>query len=455
MYFKKSKFLIVGISKSGYSACSALLDLQAECYIYDDNITNNNQKLIDELCARGATLVTDEQVKHTLELVDVVILSPGVPIDNEIPISARKLKKNVIGEMELASYLINAVIIAVTGTNGKTTTCSMINHVLQCDGQRSHLLGNVGVPLSSKARKLDYDDIAVVEVSSFQLETISRFTPHVACVLNISPDHLSRHYNMENYVYLKSKLLRNLKESEYAVLNDDDTVVKEFATKTRANIIYFSLQRQVNGAYLFNDCLYWKGELIIEINKLQISGGHNLMNALATICVCKVLGICNESIALALASFKGVMHRQQEVCSINGVKYVNDSKATNPDSTINAINTINSNTILLLGGCDKGSGYERLFKQIASNEMITQVILFGQSREKLHTIATNQGVKSLSLVADFETAVKLSFLLEQKGDTILLSPACSSFDEFSGYEERGDKFIQLVRQRELQIKKDE
>ncbi len=450
MYFKKSKFLVVGISKSGFSACNALLNLGAECYIFDDNPSETTLKLMDQLVQNGAKMVDRVEIEDVVKNIDVAVISPGVPIDNEIPILCRKNKKNVIGELELSYYLINSPIIAITGTNGKTTTCSLVNHVLKSANLNSYLVGNVGTPVCSKVSELNFDSVAVTEVSSFQLETVVKFTPHVACVLNVSPDHLSRHYNMENYVYLKSKLLHNLRESEFAVLNEDDQAVRDFASKTRAKVVFVSILKQTHGAYIFENTVYWKGEEIIKVDQINLKGGHNLQNVLACVCICKIMDIPNETICEGIKTFKGVAHRQQEICCCNGVRYVNDSKSTNPDSTYQALQNGCENVILLLGGRYKNSGYEKLFDYISKCKAVKNIIIFGQSREELYKIAMQSGLKQVNCVQNFEFAVRLAFVLEQSGDVVLLSPACSSFDEFSGFEERGERFISLVNEHVLQ-----
>ena len=301
------------------------------------------------------------------------------------------------------------------------------------------------IPLSSKCE--DDCEIAVTEVSSFQLETIARFTPHIACVLNISPDHLTRHYNMENYVYLKSRILKNLRESEYAVLNADDERICEFAMNTRGKAVYFSLSKEVDGAYVKNGVIYWQNEEIIGVNELPLKGAHNLQNVVASVCICKLLGIDKESIKKGIIQFKGIKHRMQILESCDGVTYINDSKATNANSTLSAVNWIDKPFILLLGGKEKGDGYEDLFSKLKTNENLKEIIIFGESRNTLHKTACSKGIERINLTVGFENAVKLAFLTASKGDCILLSPACSSLDEFNGYEERGERFIELVNGR--------
>ena len=445
MYLRKSKFLIVGISKSGYNACKLLLMRGAECYLFDSDLNGKAQKFIKELIDKGAKLANKENIEDVISICDIVVLSPGVPIDNEIPILARRLKKNIIGELELGYYFTKSPIVAVTGTNGKTTTCSLIDFILKKAGINSCLAGNIGTPLTGECEKIDEKGIFVVEVSSYQLETIAKFTPHIACIINISPDHLTRHYNMDNYVYLKSRILRNLRESEFAVLNADDERITEFTQLTRAKPVFFSMAKEVDGAYLIDNKLYFKGEFIMDADKFALKGGHNLQNALVAICVCKLLGIEKDAIVNGLSEFRGVKHRIQEISRKEGIVYLNDSKSTNPASTISALSVIKSPTILLLGGREKGEGYDELFEKIKANPFIKEIIVYGECKDKLYNFAKRSFIDNVSVVKGFETAVKLAFLCLKEGYVLLLSPACSSFDEFENFEERGDRFIELVK----------
>ena len=296
MYLKKEKFLIVGVSKSGTSACELLLSKGAKCFVYDDAETETVKNAEKRLSEKGATIVYKSEVNELLAEITVVLLSPGVAIDHEIPVRAKKLGKRIIGELELAAELCVAPVIAVTGTNGKTTTCAMIDDILKSGGEKPILCGNVGTPFSSVLDKITDDTLVVLETSSFQLETVSRFAPHVAVITNITPDHLSRHYNMENYIYLKGKILANLRESEYAVLNYDDGIVREFGEKTRAKVVYFSAQNEVNGAYVSDDKIFYKGKYVADIKSLPVGGEHNVLNLLAAVCVAEIVGMTEEAI---------------------------------------------------------------------------------------------------------------------------------------------------------------
>jgi UDP-N-acetylmuramoylalanine--D-glutamate ligase len=372
-----------------------------------------------------------------------VVLSPGVPIDNDIPLKSKKLGKRIIGELELAYLYAKSPIIAVTGTNGKTTTCTMIDAILKESGVKSVLCGNIGTPVSKVLKDCNEESIIVAETSSFQLETVNSFTPHVAVITNVTPDHLSRHYNMENYLFIKSKILLNLRESEYAILNFDDPLVVKLAEKTRANVLYFSTKTRVNGAYVEDGKIYYKGKTISEIAELPISGEHNLLNFLAALCVAKIIGVSDESIVCSAKKFKGVKHRIEHVKTIGGVDYYNDSKATNVDATVKAIDAMVKPTILILGGKDKGLDYCELFEKIKRSQ-VKSVVITGESRFRMLDSAKEVGYEKVSVVEDFYLAIDIASLIAKDGDCVLFSPACSSYDKFTDFEQRGNCFIEYL-----------
>ena len=270
MYLKKTVFLVVGASKSGIGITELLLKRGAKCYVYDDGESDRVKDNVAFLVDKGAIATDKTEVFSLLRKIDAVVLSPGVAIDHEIPLAAKKLGKRITGELELASTFCPSPIIAVTGTNGKTTTCAMIDAVLKSAGISDKLCGNVGTPLSAVADDLTPDDVAVVEASSFQLETVRTFAPHVAVITNITPDHLSRHYNMDNYVFVKSKILSNLTETEYAVLCYDDPIVRSLDEKTRGKVVYFSVKEEVNGAYVSEGKIFYKGKYVADLSDLPI-----------------------------------------------------------------------------------------------------------------------------------------------------------------------------------------
>ena len=442
MYLKTMSFLVLGMQKSGISVANFLLSKGAKVLVYDEGVSESVKKNLKEAELNGAKICLDPMLE--IEGVDVLVLSPAVPVDHKVSIRAKELNKRIIGEFELASNYTTNLVVGITGTNGKTTTCSIVDYTLNKAQIKSTLVGNIGVPFSSKITSANSEDVFVAEVSSFQLETINRFVPHIACILNITPDHLNRHYTMENYLFLKSKLLLNLRESEYAVLNYDDNLVSQLSSKTRGKVVWFSLNGKVDGAYVDGDFIYYKGEVVTSIKELRIVGLHNVQNALASICILKILGLSNTQIAEGLKTFEGVKHRVQKVRTLNGVTYYNDSKSTNADSCKKAVESVCEPTILIMGGFDKGLNYEDLMGTIKQNEKIKKIIFTGQSAKNMYAYAVKAGLEEVSIVKDFTLAVTLASSMASSGYSVLLSPATSSFDEFGSFEERGDRFIEIV-----------
>ena len=443
MYFKNQKFMVAGMSKSGEGCARCLLKRGAEVYVYDDVISENITALMDELALLGAHPVNAENYAEAIRICDILVISPGIPIDNALPVAFRKQGKAILGEEELAAIYLRATAVAVTGTNGKTTTVSMLNSVLEVAGKCSKACGNIGNPLIGEVEELGFDDFAVIEISSFQLETLSSLRPHIAVVTNVTEDHLNRHYNMENYVFLKNKILRNLRESEYAVLNYDDETVRGFAQTTKAKVVYFSMHGQTDGAYYENGSIYFKGEKYFDVEDMILNGEHNIYNALACVAAAHILGLDKVKVAEAICSFKGIKHRIEVLRTVNGVTYVDDSKGTNVDATVKAVNSMTQPTVLLLGGKDKGYDYIPLFQQLKESKVV-HAIMYGENRFKLLNAAIKAGFVSFSLCAEFETAVHLARFVAKSGQTVLLSPASSSFDSFSNFEERGNAFAGLV-----------
>lgn len=443
MYFKNQKFLVAGLSKSGTAAAEFLLRRGAVTYLYDDVSGGAVEKNMRSLEEKGAVCVREETLNAALNECDVLVLSPGIPIDHALPVAFRKAGKRIVGESELGCLFLRAPLFAVTGTNGKTTTVTMLDEIFRAAGEKSVACGNIGLPLTACVEELDYGDIAVMEVSSFQLETLSSIRPHVAVVTNIAADHLNRHYSMENYIFLKSKLLRNMRESEYAVLNYDDPAVRKFADDARCGVRWFSVRERVHGACLYEGGLYYENEKVMNADELPLKGEHNLKNALAAICAAKIAGVPSEVIASALSHMQGVKHRIQTIAEINGVTYIDDSKGTNVDAALTAVACMQSDTVLLLGGKDKGYDYDELFVKLRASRAV-HFVLYGENRFRLLNSAVRANESHISLCDNFDTAVRLAAMTAKPGQCVLLSPASSSFDAFSGYEERGERFEQLV-----------
>ena len=442
MYPKRQVFLVLGLSRSGTSATAFLLERGAKVFLYDDVQSERLEKTAAELEEKGAKRIKREDLERVAERCDALVLSPGIPIDHPIAVAFKRAGKAVIGETELAARTMRCPIVAITGTNGKTTTFSLLTEILKKGGIDAYACGNIGAPMVDFCG-LGEDAVAVAEISSFQLETLNSLRPHVAIVLNVTEDHLNRHYTMENYVFLKRKLLKNLTEAEYAALNYDDETVRGFAENTKARVLWFSLKERVNGAYLENGAIYFNGEKVIPINELFSRSMHNVQNALAGVVAAKLMGVDTVSIATALSTFKGIAHRLEFIAEINGIKYVNDSKATNVDAAIKGVRSIATETVLLLGGKDKGYDYDKLFSALKESSVV-QTVLYGENRYKLLNAARKSGWENVTLCRGFSVALPIATMQARSGQTVLLSPASASFDEFASYEERGETFVKYV-----------
>ena len=443
MYPRRQSFLVYGLSRSGIAAAQFLLNKNASVYVYDDIESARVEKEVKALEDLGAKRVSKDHVANMVDKCDVLVLSPGIPIDHPIAVSFKKMGKSVVGECELAARFLQGNIIAVTGTNGKTTTVSMLTQVLQKGGIDAQVCGNIGTPMLN-LYPMKEGQVAVAEISSFQMETLNSLRPHIAMVLNITEDHLNRHYNMDNYVFLKRKLLKNLTEAEFAVLNYDDPIVRSFAEKIKAKVLYFSVRERVNGGYYEDGNLFLGKEKILALSDLPTAGIHNVQNALATITAAKIMGVSTQDIAAALSDFKGVKHRVEFILEKDGVRYIDDSKGTNVDATLKAVAAVDSEIVLLLGGKDKGYDYDKLFNGLKSSKVV-HAILYGENRFKLLDSARRKGFLNISVSDSFSFAVKIACIKATRGQTVLLSPASASFDEFANYEERGEKFVEIIR----------
>ena len=445
MYVKTQKFLILGASKSGYAVAKYLVEHGADCKIYEELKTPKVEKALERIKELGLTNLTREQALNALKEIDVLVISPGVPINHELAVKAKQLNKRIMGELEFAYSTFIPPIVAVTGTNGKTTTVTLIDAILERAEKLRQLVGNVGIPMTERLFETTNDTVLVTEVSSFQLESVNSFCPHVSCVLNISPDHLERHYGMENYVFLKKRIFKNQRESEYTILNFDDQTVKNFYPEVKSKVVWISVKGKVEGAYRREGKLYFYDEYVMEESALRLQGEHNVYNALFAIASAKLLGISNEYVVGALKDFKGVKHRIQFITEKNGVEYYNDSKATNTASTIGAIETMKRPTVLILGGSEKGESYGELFDKIKLS-MVKHVVITGASKYNMLSVAAEKNYTDVTLTDSFDFAIKIASLIAQNGDAVLFSPACASFDKFGSFEERGEAFIKAVEE---------
>ena len=436
--FANKKVLVLGLAKSGESAARLLDKLGAIVTVNDGKPFEENpaaQSLLEE----GIKVVTGG---HPLELLDedfeLMVKNPGIRYDNPMVKKALEKEIPVITEVELAYLISDAPIIGITGSNGKTTTTTMIAEVLTAGGQNGLPSGNIGFPASQVATTATKNDTLVMELSSFQLMGIETFHPEIAVITNLMPTHIDYHGSFENYVAAKWNIQKNMSKSDFLVLNFNQTLAKELAAKTQATVVPFSTTEKVDGAYLEGNMLTFRGEPVMAADELGVPGSHNVENALATIAVAKLRGIENQVIKETLAGFGGVKHRLQYVGEINHVKFYNDSKSTNILATQKALSGFdNSKVILIAGGLDRGNEFDELVPDIQG---LKKMVILGESAARVKRAADKAGVSYMD-AADVKDATQKAFAEAQAGEIVLLSPANASWDMYPNFEVRGDEFI--------------
>ncbi|MDB1696910.1 UDP-N-acetylmuramoyl-L-alanine--D-glutamate ligase [Enterococcus casseliflavus] len=442
--YQNKKVLVLGLARSGFSAAKLLHDLGALVTVNDGKPFAENPEAQD-LLALGVKVITGS---HPIELLDegfsLVVKNPGIPYSQPLVQKALEKKIPVITEVELAYQISEAPIIGITGTNGKTTTTTMIANVLNAGMQKGQALlsGNIGFPASSVAQTAKAEDRLVMELSSFQLMGVDTLRPKIAVITNIYEAHIDYHGSRPEYVLAKWRLQQRMTADDYLVINWNQPELEALSAKSNAQIIPFSTKEKVAGAYMLDGILYYKEEVIMAADELGVPGDHNIENALAAIAVGKLCDMPNEAIKQALQTFAGVPHRTQYVTTINQVKFFNDSKATNILATEMALGGFdNEKLILLAGGLDRGNSFDDLVPALKG---LKAIVLFGETKEKLAAAAQAAGVKTIEMTDNVETAVPLAFSLSAAGDTILLSPANASWDQYPNFEVRGDKFMAAV-----------
>ena len=436
--FANKKVLVLGLAKSGESAARLLDKLGAIVTVNDGKPFEENpaaQSLLEE----GIKVVTGG---HPLELLDedfeLMVKNPGIPYDNAMVVRALEKKIPVITEVELAYLISEAPIIGITGSNGKTTTTTMIAQVLTAGGQNGLLSGNIGFPASQVAQTASSKDTLVMELSSFQLMGIEAFHPQIAVITNLMPTHLDYHGSVEDYAAAKWNIQKNMTADNYLVLNFNQDWAKEMASQTQATVVPFSTTEKVDGAYLEGDVLTFRGEEIMQAAEIGVPGSHNVENALATIAVAKLRGIDNQTIKEVLSAFGGVKHRLQYVGRVNEVAFYNDSKSTNILATQKALSGFdNSKVILIAGGLDRGNEFDELVPDLKG---LKKMVILGQSAARVKRAADQAGVSYLD-ATDVRDAAHKAFAQAEPGDIVLLSPANASWDRYSNFEVRGDEFL--------------
>ncbi|WP_314060266.1 UDP-N-acetylmuramoyl-L-alanine--D-glutamate ligase [uncultured Vagococcus sp.] len=445
--YENKKILVLGLARSGVSAARLLHQLGALVTVNDAKEFEENPEA-QELLSMGIRVVTGG---HPADLMDeefvLVVKNPGIPYSNPILEKAMEKKIPIITEVELAYEIAEAKVIGITGTNGKTTTTTMIGELLNqgLNQGQAYLAGNIGSPASSVAQQAKIEDILVTELSSFQLMGTIEFHPQIAVITNLYEAHLDYHGSRDEYVKAKWNIQKNMTKDDYLILNGNQPELVELSKTSRATVLFFKTTGDVvANAYLDNGQLCYNGESLMAAKEVGVPGEHNLENALAAITVAKLLGVSNDSIKDTLRHFGGVEHRTEYLGEISGRKFYNDSKATNILATEKALSGFdNSQTILLAGGLDRGNEFDELVPSIKD---LKGIILFGESQAKLKKAAEAAGITQIRLVETLQEAVLRSWSLSQTGDSILLSPACASWDQFKNFESRGNTFKEAVKQ---------
>jgi UDP-N-acetylmuramoylalanine--D-glutamate ligase len=445
MELNGKRVLVVGLGKSGVASALFLKAHGARVTVSDTKSGDELRNEIPVLLDHGITVETGGHGERTFRGQDCIVVSPGVPVDAPPLVQARALGEPVIGEIELASQFLPGPIVAITGSNGKTTTTTLIGEIMTAAGFPALVGGNIGTPAISLAERAQPESVIVLEVSSFQLETIESFHPKVAVVLNVTPDHLDRHRTFEIYVDAKARIFENQDASDFAVLNIDDPTCVALASRTRAQVFWFSRQKEVergvwvrDGNIVFRDA---NGQReILQVSEIPLKGAHNLENVLAAVSAGVLMGCAPEKIRQAVRDFKAVEHRLEFVATIRGVDYYNDSKATNVDATIKALESFPANIHLILGGKDKGSDYTMLNDLL--KKRVKRVYTIGAAAGKIESQIKGPEVVHAETL---ENALRKANAVAQPGDVVLLAPACASFDQFKSYEHRGKVFKAIVQ----------
>ncbi len=448
--YEGKRVLVVGMARSGVAAAQLLVKHGAKVVVNDSKTGEELGEAVAPLMSLPVEWALGRPAADCLDGIDVLVISPGIPDTAPFVEEARRRGVSVTGELELAYRLSPGEMVAVTGTNGKTTTVSLLGEIFRNAGRVTHVVGNIGYPYSAAGLTSRADDMLVCEVSSFQMETADAFHPRAAALLNITEDHLNRHGTMEAYTAMKMRVFRSQTAEDVAVFNADDPALAPLIGQVKAQVMLFSRQRKVaSGAYVEDGqvMLAWKGAVkpVCRVDEIYIPGPHNLENALAAACVAAAMGVPAPVIRHTLKTFQGVEHRIEFVRELDGVRYVNDSKGTNVDSTIKAIQTMDRPTAIILGGYDKHCDFTPMVKEMLRSPMIREAMLIGVTADQIEKTCRENGYNAVHRAESLSDAVNQCRALAREGWNILLSPACASFDMFADYEERGRVFKDIVR----------
>lgn len=449
MNYEQKKVLVVGMARSGVAAAQLLRACGADVTVND---SKSEKELGSQLLPLEGLQLNRQFGRPAMELLegqDCLVISPGIPDTAPFVVKAKEMGIYVIGELELAAQLSKGVLTAVSGTNGKTTTVSLLGEMFGNSGKVTHVVGNIGYPFSLAALVSRSEDVIVCEVSSFQMETADTFHPHVALLTNITEDHLNRHGTMEVYTELKMRMFRNQTADDYAVFNADDPGLNGLSKQVKSHVLKFSRKKEVReGAFVRDDSVILRldgtEKKVCQVDEIYIPGPHNLENALGAVCVAGAMKVPVPVIRHTLKTFRGVEHRIERVRELDGITYINDSKGTNVDSTIKAVQTMTDPTVIILGGYDKHTSFDPLSREIMNSSCIRRAVLIGETAPLIRNSLERAGFKQMEFAETLGQAVEQARAAADKGWNVLLSPACASFDMFKDYEERGRVFKEIV-----------
>ena len=450
MELRDKRVLVFGAGKSGISATRLLQKVGATVVLYDGNENLNISALKEKIdINNNFEIYAGELPKDKLSQINLMVLSPGIAIDHPLVLEVKDKGIPIWGEIELAYRYSKGRIIGITGTNGKTTTTSLVGEIMNAYFDQVFVVGNIGNPYTDIALETTDESVTIIEVSSFQLESIHEFRPDVSAILNITPDHLNRHHTMENYIDLKKSIAINQDEKNLCILNYEDKYTRKIGNELKARVMYFSGEQSLEyGLYLDGDNMLYKKDGITEhvcnVNELRVLGRHSYENVMVGVGIAIYLGVPMDVIHQAIISFNAVEHRIEYVDTIDGVSYYNDSKGTNPDASIKAVQAMKSPTILIGGGYDKGLAFDEWVKSFS--DKVKLLVLLGETREMIADTARKYGFNNIIMVNDLQDAVLISAQKAEDGDAVLLSPACASWGMFDNYEQRGRMFKEYVNE---------
>lgn len=447
MDFSNKKVLVCGMARSGIAAAKLLQKSGAKVILQDLKKREQLLTVISELENTEIEILTGKNPDDIICSMDLVVLSPGIPADLPFLKNAAEKGIEVISEIELAYRFCKCPVFAITGTNGKTTTTALLGEIIKNYNKNTYVVGNIGNAFSSEVDFMDEKSYCICEVSSFQLETITSFKPNYGAVLNISPDHLDRHYTIENYTNIKEHIFSNQDQGEYLILNYDDALCRKMKEKSKSTIYFFSAKEKLSeGIFLDENNIYIKAkgfdESLISISELKILGTHNYENAMAAAMMAVCAGVPLDIIRKTLREFHSVEHRIEFVRTVKGIDFYNDSKGTNPDSSVKAVEAMVKPTVLIGGGYDKGADYTDWVKSFKGS--VKKIILIGETSDKIAACCMAHGFNTVEKSGTLEEAVLRAYESAVSGDAVLLSPACASWGMFKDYEERGRLFKEYV-----------